>query len=62
MGDGQVADAVGQTNVGGGHWLREDISKFDAGLFGINPVEANVSLERCLCERGVGAKAARMRE
>ncbi|KAK3292802.1 uncharacterized protein B0H64DRAFT_464367 [Chaetomium fimeti] len=28
------------TNAGGGHWLKEDVAAFDAGFFGINPVEA----------------------
>jgi acyl transferase domain-containing protein len=37
--DASSKDA-GTTNVGGGHFLQEDISKFDAALFGINPVEA----------------------
>ncbi|KAL4762391.1 type I polyketide synthase [Aspergillus foveolatus] len=30
----------GTTNATGGHFIREDISKFDATFFGINPVEA----------------------
>ncbi|KAK4169040.1 polyketide synthase [Cladorrhinum sp. PSN259] len=30
----------GTTNVGGGHWLRDDVAAFDAAFFGINPVEA----------------------
>ncbi|KAK4461021.1 polyketide synthase [Cladorrhinum samala] len=30
----------GTTNVGGGHWLKEDVAAFDAAFFGINPVEA----------------------
>ena len=32
-----------QTNTSGGHFLKEDIAAFDAGFFGINPVEAMVS-------------------
>ncbi|KAL2845909.1 hypothetical protein BJY01DRAFT_177125 [Aspergillus pseudoustus] len=31
---------AGTTNASGGHFLREDIGAFDAGFFGIHPVEA----------------------
>jgi acyl transferase domain-containing protein len=38
-----ITDTQIQINTAGGHFLKEDISAFDAPFFGIHPVEASVS-------------------
>jgi hypothetical protein len=34
----------GRTSTDGGHFLKDDIKAFDASFFGVNPIEATVSI------------------